>query len=78
MEAVLKKLEEINSNLKKIASNQNVPTLLKTKDIVELYHVSRNRATELCKKYGTNFGGWSIEAGKLEEVLRTAGRDILN
>ena len=78
MEEVLKALEKINNNLEELKNNQQVPRLLHTKEIAERYKVNRNRATELCKKYGTNFGGWCIEASKLEEVFKTAGQNILN
>ena len=78
MEEVLRALEKINNNLEELKNKQHVPKLLYTKDITEHYNVNRNRATQLCKRYGTNFGGWCIEASKLEEVFRTAGQNILN
>ena len=34
------------------------------------YKVNRNKATEFCKKYGTNFGGYCIESDKFKEILQ--------
>lgn len=78
MEEVLEELKKISTRLDEIADNQKIPKLLKTKDIVEHYHVTRNKATELCKRYGTKFGGWCIEASKLEEVFKNAGQNFLD
>lgn len=78
MEDILKELQKINSNLEELKNKDKIPKLLYTKDIVKNYSVNRNKATELCKRYGTNFGGWCIEANKLEEIFRNAGKNILD
>jgi len=78
MEEILKELQKINNNLEEMKQKDKNPVLLHTKDISEKYHVNRNRATELCKRYGTNFGGWCIEAGKLEEIFKNANRNFLD
>lgn len=78
VQEILEELKKINNNLEELKNKEQIPKLLYTKDIAENYHVNRNKATELCKKYGTNFGGWCIEASKLGEVLKNARQDFLD
>ena len=79
MQEILKELKKINSNLEELKNKEKIPKLLYTKDIAKNYPINRNKATEFCKEYGTNFGGWCIEATKMEEVLNNAtGKSILN
>ena len=42
------------------------------------YRVNVNTATQFCKKYGTNFGGYCIELEKFKEILQTKGMQIFN
>ena len=51
---------------------------LKNKEIAENYRVNVNTATQFCKKYGTNFGGYCIELEKFKEILQTKGMQIFN
>lgn len=74
---VIEILESINRNLEKISENKQRPRLIYAKEISENYQVNRNKAIEFCKKYGTNFGGYCIEADKFKQVLQTEGLKIL-
>lgn len=56
----------------------NLPKLLYAKEIAENYRVNVNTATQFCKKYGTNFGGYCIELEKFKEILQTKGMQIFN
>lgn len=76
MEEVLELLKLINDNLEALNKKDNLPKLLYAKDIAEKYKVNVNKATEFCKKHGTNFGGYCIEESKFKEVLQTVGQDI--
>lgn len=71
-------LKNINQNLEDLKKKENLPRLIYTKEISEKYHVSRNKATAFCKKYGTNFGGYCIEADKFKETLQTKGTEIFD
>ncbi len=69
-------LKSINQNLEDIKNKENLPKLLYAKDIADNYRVNPNKATEFCKKYGTNFGGYCIELDKFKEILQTKGMEI--
>lgn len=75
---VIKLLKNINSNIEALKKKENLPKLLYVKDIATNYRVNTNKATELCKRYGTNFGGYCIEAEVFKEVLQTKGMEIFN
>lgn len=70
-------LKSINKNLEELKNKEDLPKLIYPKEIAEKYRVNVNVATELCKKYGTKFGGYCIEADKFKEVLQTKGIKIL-
>ena len=40
--------------------------------------VNRNKATDFCKKYGTNFGGYCIENEKFKQILQNGGIDLFD
>lgn len=69
-EEAIKILESINKNLEELKENKEYPKLIYAKEIAEKYKVNRNKATEFCKKYGTNFGGYCIESDKFKEILQ--------
>ena len=69
-EEAIKMLERINKNLEELKENKELPRLIYAKEIAEKYNVNRNKATEFCKKYGTNFGGYCIESDKFKEILQ--------
>ena len=71
-------LKRINQNLEDLKKKENIPKLLYVKDIASNYRVNSNKATELCKKYGTNFGGYCIEAERFKEILQTKGNQIFD
>ena len=71
-------LKSINQNLEDLKKKENLPRLIYPKEIAEKYHINLNKATTFCKKYGTKFGGYCIEADKFKEILQTKGIDILN
>lgn len=75
-EEILEVLKSINKNLEDIKNQDSAPKLLYAKDIAQRYKVNPNKATEFCKKYGTNFGGYCIEQEKFKEILQTVGQDI--
>jgi hypothetical protein len=75
-EEVITLLKNINQTLEEIKNKKSMPKLLYAKDIAKNYQVNVNKATEFCKKYGTNFGGYCIEEDKFKEILQTAGKDI--
>ena len=64
LKTIITSLEEI-----KKGKQQSLPRLIYAKEIAENYKVNKNRATEFCKKYGVNFGGWCITKEKLKQVL---------
>lgn len=70
-------LKSINQNLEAIKNEKMLPKLIYAKEIAENYHVNINTATTFCKKYGTKFGGYCIEADKFKEILQTKGIEIL-
>ena len=76
-EEVIEILKNINQNLEDIKKQDNMPKLIYAKEIAEKYNVNKNKATDFCKKYGINFGGYCIEADKLKEILQTKGFQIL-
>lgn len=53
-----------------------MPHLIYAKEIAQNYSVNLNKATEFCKRYGTNFGGYCIEEDKFKEILQTKGQEI--
>lgn len=66
-------LIEIRNLLKEICKNQNqLPKLLYAKNIEENYPINLNKATEFCKIYGINLGGWCIETTKFQEILHNS------
>lgn len=71
-------LKSINKHLEELTQKEDTPRLIYAKEIAEKYPVNVNVATELCKKYGTKFGGYCIEADKFKEVLQTKGIKILD
>lgn len=77
-EEIIEVLKNINNNLEELKKKENLPRLLYVKDIVANYKVNANKATELCKKYGTKFGGYCIEVDKFKDILQTKGLEILN
>lgn len=76
MDEVISMLYQINENLKELKQKENLPKLIYAKEIAENYPVNLNKATEFCKKNGTNFGGYCIEADKFKEVLQTKGETL--
>jgi len=75
---ILMILQSINENLEELNKKGNLPKLIYAKEIAENYQVNLNKATNFCKKYGTNFGGYCIEADKFKEVLQTKGIGIFS
>jgi len=75
-EEIIEILKSINNNLEDLKKKENLPKLLYVKDIANNYKVNPNKATELCKKYGTKFGGYCIEVDKFKELLQTKGMKI--
>ena len=73
---IIKLLKDINQNLVDLKNDKNLPRLIYAKEIAEKYQINRNKATQLCKKYGTNFGGYCIETNKFKEVLQNEGLEI--
>lgn len=71
-------LKDINKNLEDLKKKENLPKLIYAKEIAENYQVNRNKAIDFCKKYGTNFGGFCIEADKFKQILQTEGTKIFN
>ena len=76
-EQLLEILKSINQKLEDIKKEDNLPKLIYAKEIAEKYKVNLNTATQFCKRYGTNFGGYCIENDKFKEVLQTRGIEIL-
>ena len=76
-EEVIEILKNINQNLEDIKKQDNMPRLIYAKEIAEKYNVNKNKATNFCKKYGINFGGYCIEVDKFKEILQTEGLQIL-
>lgn len=79
-EQILREQQRTNELLETILNTKqnNLPKLLYAKEIAENYRVNVNTATQFCKKYGTNFGGYCIEVEKFKEILQTAGTEIFN
>lgn len=75
-EQILELLQNINTNLEEIKQKENLPQLVYAKEIAARYNVNRNKATQFCKKYGTNFGGYCIEVEKFKEILQNEGLKI--
>ena len=76
LEDAIELLRSINKNLEDIKNKESLPKLIYAKEIAEKYKVNKNKATEFCKRYGTNFGGYCIEADKFKEVLQNEGLKI--
>lgn len=76
MEETIQILKSINQNLEDIKKKEELPRLVYAKEIAEKYRINKNKATQFCKKYGTNFGGYCIEANKFKEVLQNEGLKI--
>lgn len=76
MEETIELLKSINKNLEDIKKKESLPQLIYAKDIAENYQVNRNKATQFCKKYGTNFGGYCIEVSRFKEILQNEGLKI--
>lgn len=77
-EEVIQLLRTINNNLETIKKEDNLPRLIYAKEIAKNYQVNLNKATDFCKRYGTNFGGYCIEIEKFKEILQTKGMDIFS
>ncbi len=79
-EQILREQQRTNELLETILNTKqnNIPKVLYAKDIAKNYRVNVNTATQFCKKYGTNFGGYCIEVEKFKEILQTAGTEIFN
>jgi len=75
-EEIIEMLKTINTTLQELKSKDELPRLIYAKELSEKYHINRNKATNFCKKYGTNFGGYCIETDKLKEILQTQGTKI--
>lgn len=65
-------LVEIKELLQEYYKKNNLPCLIYAKEISENYKINLNKATEFCKKYGINFGGWCVESKKFQEILHNA------
>lgn len=78
MEETIRLLKEINKNLEDLKNKEKLPQLIYAREIAEKYQINRNKATDFCKRYGTNFGGYCIEVDKFKEVLQTKGIEIFN
>ena len=76
MEETIVLLKSINKNLEDIKKEKQLPRLIYAKEIAEKYKVNKNKATQFCKKYGTNFGGYCIESDRFKEVLQNEGTKI--
>lgn len=78
MEELLQEQRKTNELLETILNTKqnNLPKLIYAKEIAKNYRVNINKATEFCKRYGTNFGGYCIEADKFKEILQTKGEKI--
>lgn len=75
-EQVIELLQNINTNLESLRKQDNLPKLIYAKEISQNYPINLNKATNFCKKYGTNFGGYCIESDKFKEILQTKGTEI--
>lgn len=75
---IVELLKSINDKLEMLEQKENLPNLIYPKTIAQKYPVNLNKATAFCKKYGTNFGGYCIEADRFKEILQTKGLDIFN
>ena len=73
---VINLLKTINQNLEDLKNSKNLPKVVYAKEIAQNYHVNTNKATDFCKKYGTNFGGYCIEVDKFKEILQREGTRI--
>lgn len=72
-------LTEIRNLLKDLCTtNNNLPKMIYAKEIADNYSINRNRATEFCQKYGTNFGGWCVESTRFQEILHNADGNLFN
>lgn len=78
LKEIMELLISINQKLEVLVNNKKIPELIYAKEIAEKYPVNVNKATDFCKKYGTNFGGYCIESDKFKEILQTKGTDIFN
>lgn len=76
MEETIQILKSINQNLEDIKKKEELPRLVYAKEIAEKYRINKNKATQFCKKYGTNFGGYCIESNKFKEILQNEGLKI--
>ena len=79
-EQILREQQRTNELLETILNTKqnNLPKLLYAKEIAENSRVNVNTATQIFKKYGTNFGGYCIELEKFKEILQTKGMQIFN
>ena len=80
MEELLEEQRKTNKLLETILNTKqnNLPKLIYAKEIEQNYNVNLNKATEFCKRYGTNFGGYCIEVDKFKEILQTKGTEIFD
>ena len=63
-------MEEILNQILNEIKKQSFPQLIYAKEIAENYNINLNKATDFCKKYGTNFGGYCIESEKFKQILQ--------
>ena len=75
-EPILELLKNINDNLEVIKNKKSLPRIIYAKEIAQNYKININKATDFCKRYGTNFGGYCIELSKFRRILQTKGLDI--
>ena len=80
LDELLKEQRKTNELLETILNTKqnNLPKLIYAKEIAQNYRININKATEFCKRYGTNFGGYCIEQEKFKEILQTKGTEIFN
>lgn len=56
---------------------ENTVEIFTAKDLMSLFHINRNKATDFLRKYGVRLGKYCIEREKLLEVLRTEKGNLL-
>lgn len=67
--------EEIIETIKALVKSD--VGILNAKEIMDIFHINRNKATEFLKKYGVKVGCYCIEKEKLLEILRNEEGDLL-
>lgn len=77
MPEITELLKEIHQDLKDIKQNKTFPRFLSVKEIAEHYHIAPSKVREICREYGTDFGGLGIEEEVLKKVLQAEGKNLL-